>query len=92
MANLQVKDIDDRLYILLREKARSENRSISQEVITILEDYLANPASYRPNPTREFLSLSGAWEDDRSAEKIISDIRKQRKSGKRFGRDNVLFD
>ncbi len=37
MATLQVRDIDDRLYESLKTFANSEKRSISQEVIHIIE-------------------------------------------------------
>jgi len=46
MAILQVRDIDDRLYSLLKLRAKSENRSVSQEVISIIEKYLSNPALF----------------------------------------------
>lgn len=92
MAILQVRDIDDRLYSTLKNLAKSENRSLSQEVISILEKYLSNPAVFEKNPTRDFLSLSGSWEDDRSADEIISDIKKSTRTSKRFKAENVLFD
>lgn len=38
MAILQVRDIDDRLYDFLKRSAKLRNRSISQEVITIMDD------------------------------------------------------
>jgi len=60
MAILQVRDIDDRLYASLKAIAKSQNRSISQEVISIIEKYLSNPAVYKNNPTKEFIALSGA--------------------------------
>ena len=90
MANLQVKDIDDSLYEALRALAKRENRSISQEVITIIKKYLANPAVLERNNTDEFLKLAGSWEDDRTSEEIIRDIYKSRKSSNRF--KNGLFD
>ncbi|HOF34148.1 MAG TPA: hypothetical protein PK624_01790 [Spirochaetota bacterium] len=43
MAILQVRDFDDGLYSSLKSMAKSENRSISQEVISIIEKYLSNP-------------------------------------------------
>lgn len=92
MAILQVRDIDDRLYASLKDLAKSENRSLSQEVISILEKFLSNPLVFKNNPTREFLSLSGSWDDDRTADEIIDDIKKKRKSGKRFGVKHVVFD
>jgi plasmid stability protein len=92
MAILQVRDIDDRLYASLKKLAQSENRSLSQEVISILEKYLSNPALFKNNPTREFLSLSTPWDDDRTADEIIDDIKKNRRNSKRFGVEHVVFD
>ncbi len=92
MAILQVRNIDDRLYTSLKAIAKSQNRSISQEVISIIEKYLSNPAVYKNNPTREFISLSGAWEDDRNADEIIDSIKKFRKNSERLKKDNVVFD
>jgi plasmid stability protein len=92
MANLQVRDIDDRLYESLRERATREKRSISQEVILILQKYLSRPNAYDVNPTDEFLSLSGSWKDQRTAEEIIGDIRSNRRRSTRFGSDGDVFD
>jgi plasmid stability protein len=89
MAILQVRDIDDRLYDSLKQKAQSENRSISQEVTVILETYLANPNIYNTNSTREFLKLS--WDDNKTAAEIINAIRKARKNKKSFGEYDGLF-
>jgi plasmid stability protein len=92
MAILQVREVDDRLYSLLKAKAKKENRSLSQEVISILENYLANPVTFNKNPTRDFLSLAEAWSDDRPAKAITGQIRRSRKNSKRFEAENVLFD
>ncbi len=92
MANLQVRDLDDRLYNSLKLKAKMENRSISQEVIYILEKYLSNPSEYNNCTTKEFLSLCNAWDDDKDADEIINNIKKDRKNSERFDNVNVLFD
>lgn len=92
MAILQVRDLDDRLYASLKAIARSENRSISQEVISIIEKYLSNPTVYKNNPTKEFIALSGAWDDNRDADEIIDSINKSRNNSKRFKSENVIFD
>jgi len=92
MAILQVRDIDDRLYSSLKAIAKSENRSISQEVISIIEKYLSNPMVYKNNPTKEFIALSGAWDDNRNADEIIDSIKKSRKNSERFKSENVIFD
>lgn len=92
MANLQVKDIDDKLYNSIRQLAIDEKRSISQEVVYILQRYLSIPNSFKKNPTDDFLELAGSWQDDRSADDIISDMRDSRRNSTRFGNDNELFD
>lgn len=92
MAILQVRDIDDRLYTSLKELAKAENRSLSQEIVSILTKYLSNPKAFNRNPTREFLSLSGSWKDERTAEEIVEAIKKNRKNSKRFEAHNVVFD
>jgi plasmid stability protein len=90
MAILQVRNVDDRLYDSLKQKAQIDNRSISQEVISILEIYLSNPDSYSINSTREFLKLS--WDDNRNADEIIDSLMKDRKNKKSFGEYNGVFD
>ncbi len=92
MANLQVKDIDERLYESLRHLASHEKRSISQEVVYILQKYLSQPNEFEANQTDAFLKLAGSWKDDREADEIIADIRKGRRNSSRFGRENELFD
>jgi plasmid stability protein len=92
MAILQVRDLDDRLYNYLKTSARLQNRSISQTVITILENYLTSSTKTGDNATMEFLSMTGAWKDDRAADEMVKDIRKNRKNSKRFGEGNGVFD
>ena len=92
MANLQVRDIDDKLYSSLRELATNEKRSISQEVIYIIQKYLSTPKSFDLNTTDEFLQLAGSWDDDRNSDEIIAEIKNNRKNSTRFGSKNELFD
>ena len=92
MAFLQVRDIDDHLYAALKEVAKADHRSISQEVIMILSKYCANPKEFNTSSTRDFLALAGAWFDERSDNEITSDLRNLRKNSRRFGVDNAVFD
>ena len=92
MANLQVRDIDDGLYESLRERAKRQRRSISQEVVLILEKYLARPDAFDVNPTDEFLELAGSWSDERESDEIVNDIRKNRSSSPRFAGTVRVFD
>jgi plasmid stability protein len=93
MATMQVKSMDDQLYNALKIKAKADNRSLSQQVVMIIKEYLSNPGQKNQHQTNEFLKLAGSWKDDRSAEKIIQDI-KNRRSKKRFDfMDNTdVFD
>ncbi|MCA0444947.1 MAG: antitoxin [Bacteroidetes bacterium] len=92
MSTLQVRDIDEKLYDYLKVRAKGNKRSLSQEVITILEELLNSPHGKSVNSTIEFLSLSGSWEDSRPAEEIAEDIRSSRTANSRLGHNNGLFD
>ena len=78
MANLQVKSIDDDLYESLGRRAAMENRSISQEVVSILKAYLSTPGSQNKKLSQQFLELCGTWEVEESAESLIKNIRDNR--------------
>ena len=78
MANLQVKSIDDDLYKSLGRRAAMENRSISQEVVSILKAYLSTPSRQHKKVNQQFLELCGSWQGAESAESMIEDIRKSR--------------
>jgi len=88
MANLQVKGIDDRLYEELKALAESQNRSVSQEVIHLLKTYLTKAQHIRKGktPAQVLLDLGGSWEDSRSAEEIVKDLRRARRSSRRLRR------
>ncbi len=92
MAILQVRDIDDRLYQHIKTSAKQRNRSISQEVITILEEHLNATNRENRNATLEFLSMEGSWKDDRPAAEIAADIRADRRNSRRFGYTDGFFD
>ena len=76
MAILQVRDIDDRIYDNLKRISQQHKRFVSQEVIYIIETYLSQPQSLIKNNADEFLKIAGSREDERSAEEIISEIKK----------------
>jgi plasmid stability protein len=84
MATLQVKGFDEALYKALGARAKRENRSISQEVVNLVQDHLARPGGSAEEATRAFLALCGSWEDKRPTRQIAQDIRKSRRTGRRF--------
>jgi plasmid stability protein len=92
MANLQVRDIGDRIYSSLKRRAKQKHRSLSQEVAHIIEDYLSRPTTDNKKQSEMFLELSGAWEGTESATEIIKTIRKGRAESVRFRKQDGLFD
>lgn len=77
MAVLQVRNIDDELYEALGRRAAMDNRSISQEVIAMIQQLMSEP---KPSSSRdeEALKLAGSWESDGSAEELAGSIRDAR--------------
>jgi hypothetical protein len=88
MANLQIKGIDDGLYNELKRIAAEENRSVSQQTLFLVKDYIAKRQKVRgtKSPAQVLIELSGSWKDDRKPEEIISEIRKARKNLKKLKR------
>ncbi|MDA1044849.1 MAG: antitoxin [Verrucomicrobia bacterium] len=82
MAVLQVRNMADDIYGALGRRAALDNRSISQEVIEIIERYLATPRNLAAADV-EALGLAGSWNDSRPAGEIVGAIRKER-STRRF--------
>jgi hypothetical protein len=76
MANLQIKGIEDSLYKKIKELAASENRSVSQQVLFLIKECLSRRGSIKnlKSPAQTLLELAGSWEDNRTAEKIISEV------------------
>ena len=87
MPNLQVRDIDAQLYNWLCVNAKLANHSISQYVITILQEKAAAPQETPTNAVDAFLALNDSWGDDRSAEEIVSEIRNSRINTSARGND-----
>ena len=92
MAILQVRDVDDHLYETLKERARRQHRSLSQEVVEILEDYFSRPPTDSKSQTDLFLQLAGAWQGPETAQQLITKIRQSRVRSRRFRRLHGLSD
>ncbi len=82
MANLQIQGIDDKLYSEIKKLAASQKRSVSQQVLLLIQDYLAKmPALEKAqSPSEVLLELHGSWMDDREADQIVDQIKKDRKN------------
>ena len=88
MANLQVKGIDDKLYDAIKKLAASENRSVSQEMLFLVKEYLAKRRQIGTTrtPAEVLLDLSGSWTDERSADTIIAEIKSARKGSRKLSK------
>jgi len=86
MANLQIKGIEDELYRELKKMAAEENRSVSQQVLFLVKEYLARKKHLRTlkTPAQILLDLSGSWEDNRDTAKIVAQIKKARRNSKKL--------
>ena len=86
MANLQIKNVEDNLYEEIKKLASAENRSVSQQVLFLVKEYLAKRKhlTATKSPAQVLLELSGSWEDDRNAEQIVREIKSARKSSKKL--------
>ena len=88
MANLQIKGIEGSVYKEIKDMAAAEHRSVSQQIIFLVKKYLARKkhANQLKSPAQVLLELSGPWDDRRSADKIISDIKSSRKNSKKLSK------
>ena len=81
MANLQIKGMSDDLYAQIKALAAAENRSVRQQILFMAKEYLLKKqqAQDMKMPAQVLLEMSGAWEDDRTTEEIIADMKQSRK-------------
>jgi len=88
MANLQIKGIQDELYAEIKKLAAAENRSIAQEVLFLVKEYLMRKGHSHQvkTPGQVLLELWGSWEDNRQADEIIAEIRQARKGSAKFSK------
>ena len=86
MANLQIKGIESKLYEELKGMAARESRSVSQQVLFLVKEYLARKHHIvrLKTPAQALLELSGSWLDERESEEIILDIKTARKNSRKL--------
>ena len=99
MANLQIKGIDDDLYREIREMAKDEHRSVSQQILYMTKLFLTKRKAVEQTKTSAeiLLELAGSWDDERPAEEIVAEIREGRKSSARLSEEilmnrGILYD
>ena len=60
MATVDLTNIDDRLYEALLARAAKDNRSVSEEVETILREHLVEPPQDARKANEAFMELVGS--------------------------------
>ncbi len=88
MATLQIKGIDDHFYDQIKRMAVSENRSISQQVLYVVKDYLAREKQLKRTklPAETLLELSGSWQDSKKSDEIIEGLRESRRNSQKLSK------
>lgn len=84
MPSLTIKDIPEELLERLRELAEHDRRSMTQEVIHLL-DQVVTEREDRSRADRQadaWEKLAGRWESDRSTDEAIEDIYESRTEGR----------
>jgi plasmid stability protein len=86
MANLQIKGIEDELYRELKIMAAEENRSVSQQALFLVKEYLARKKQLRAlkTPAQILLDLSSSWQDHQDSAKMIAQIKKARRNSQKL--------
>ena len=92
MASLELTNFDEQMYAALVARAAQENRSVGQEAEILLRESLAKPSQTPRKATEAVLEIAGSWQDSRSAEEIIADIRDSRCSKDRSTGLDDVFD
>ena len=88
MANLQIKNIDERLYQQFKRLAANENRSVSQQVLYLIRNHLSRKGRLQPEEAaaQVLLDLAGSWEDLRTSEQIVSDLKASRRMSRKLSK------
>lgn len=89
MPSLTLRNIPEHLLEGLRILSARERRSLNNELLVVLEEGLASKAErLEAAPLGSelqadlWLDLCGKWQDERSSEEIIEDIRSHRSEGR----------
>jgi hypothetical protein len=89
MANSQIKGIDDALYRDIKKLAAAENRSVSQQILFLVKNYLSKRSRCDAvkSPAKVLIALYGSWPDKREEDQIVDQIKKARKNSRDLAAD-----
>lgn len=69
-------ELPNNLHGELKKKAAAQHSTLKTIITDLIEDYLSAPA--KEQARGEKTGLCGTWDDERSAEEIIRDVRGRR--------------
>ncbi len=75
-----IVELPEEVHAQLKQKATLNRRTLKDIVTSLVEDFLGNKEI---KPGAAETGFCGAWEDKRSADEIIKDLKKSRKWLKR---------
>jgi len=84
MPTIRITEIDKDLYEGIKGLAFEGNRSVEQQVLFMIKDYMAKRhlLSKTKTAAQVLLELSGTWEDERMAQEVVQDIKKARRNSR----------
>jgi hypothetical protein len=69
-------ELPDNLHGELKKKAAAQHATMKTVITELIEDYLSAPSKEQARGKKT--GLCGSWDDERSAEEIIRDVRGRR--------------
>lgn len=75
-----IVELPDEIHREIKKKAIADHRTLKNIVTSLIHEYLLEE---RRMPTVKESGLCGSWDDERTAEEIIKDIKAQRRWFKR---------
>ncbi len=81
-----IVELPDEIHGELKKKATMDNKTLKEIVTNLVNKYLSR--EQEQIRIKKKTGLCGSWEDDRSAEEIIRDIKIHRKWFERNDRQN----
>ncbi len=72
-----IVELSDDIHGELKKKAAADQKTLKDIVTGLINEYISTEESHLPSKKKT--GICGAWDDKRTAEEIISDIKGKRK-------------
>jgi metal-responsive CopG/Arc/MetJ family transcriptional regulator len=81
-----IVELPDKIHRELKRKATTDSKTLKEVITNLIKKYLSGVQEQ--SKKKEKTGLCGMWEDERSAEEVIRDIKTHRKWFDRNARRN----